>query len=62
MNCKKHPNGYKKKEVHPLMYKGFFIKRCANGNLSADNFGRDIFINALIPKWPNLKSLIDAII
>jgi len=60
MNCK-HPNGYKPKEIHPLMYKGFIIKRCKNGNLAADNFGRNIFINALIPNWPNLKSLIDAI-
>jgi hypothetical protein len=43
------------------MYKGFIIKKCRNGNLAADNFGRNIFINAIIPNWPALKSLIDAI-
>ena len=44
---------------YPLMYEGYIIKRCINGNLSAYSFKTDYFINPLFKEWEGLKSVID---
>jgi hypothetical protein len=44
---------------HPLMYRGYFIKRCFNGNLSAYSWRTDYFINPLYRTWDQLKSILD---
>lgn len=46
---------------HPLMYKGYLIKRCSNGNLSGYSWKTDFFLNPLYEKWEQLKSIIDAL-
>ena len=44
---------------YPLLYKGYFIKRCFNGNLSAYSWRTNYFINPLYKKWQQLKLIID---
>jgi len=46
---------------HPLMYKGYVIKRCSNGNLSAFSYRTNYFINPLYGTWEKLKIVIDAL-
>lgn len=46
---------------HPLMYKGYIIKRCGNNKLSAYSYKTDYFINPLYNKWEQLKMIIDAL-
>lgn len=48
-----------KTKKHPILYNGYFIKRCSNGNLSAYNFRTDVFLNPLYNTWDQLKLIID---
>jgi hypothetical protein len=45
----------------PLMYKGYIIKRCSNGKLSAYSYNTDYFINPLYDTFDKLKIIIDAL-
>ena len=44
---------------HPLMYKGYIIKRCENNKLSAYSWATGYFINPLYNKWEQPKLIID---
>ena len=50
---------------HPLMYKGYIIKKvvCPDGKtrLSGYNFKTDYFINPLYETWEQLKLVIDGL-
>ena len=48
------------KEKHPLMYKGWLIKKRHDLNkLYAYNLAKDIYINPLFKDWSLLKRFID---
>ncbi len=44
---------------YPLMYEGYIIKRCNNGNLSAFSYKTNYFANPLYKTWESLKLVID---
>jgi len=48
------------KEKHPLMYKGWLIKKRHDINkLYAYNLAKDIYINPLFKEWSTLKRFIN---
>ena len=49
------------KAKHPLMYKGFLIRRHGHNNkLCGKSWATGYFINPLYNEWYQLKSVIDA--
>ena len=50
-----------KKDKLPLMYKGYILKICENGLISAYSYRTDYFINPLYKTFEQIKTVIDGL-
>ena len=61
MNNHKTNKGKMKKDKLPLMYKGYILKICENGLISAYSYRTDYFINPLYKTFEQIKTVIDGL-